>query len=203
MNGVGSSVLTWGAAALLLFWFVGAHNRLVRLRSSALQAYGALDALLMRQLEFVQASLATAAPDEGPQAGDGAAALQAAAGQALIVLAATRQRPLDPSAMGALATALRVLLGAWGRLHPDELVSFEPDGTLSRPASLIGPRDRGTSAWQAPAAVPMAWPEPSALVEITRAQFNAAVHQYNAAIRQFPAVFVAWALRLRPAAPLA
>jgi len=200
MSWLSHSLLNWAAAAVALFWFVGAHNRLVRLRSAALQAYGALDALLVRQLDFVQASLeAPAERGEPPRAAD--TALQAAAGQALTVLGATRARPLDPAAMGALATALRVLLAAWERVHPDELVSFEADGTLSRPASLLGPRESGTGASPAPSA-PMAWPEPSALVEITRAQFNAAVLQYNAAIRQFPAVFVAWAFRLRAAAPL-
>lgn len=201
MSWLSSSLLTWAAAAVLLFWFVGAHNRLVRLRSAALQAYGALDALLLRQIDFVQASLDV--PPGGSDAARAAdAALQAAAGQALTVLGATRSKALDPAAMGALATALRVLLAAWERVHPDELVSFEADGTLSRPASLLGPRESGASASPAPASAPMAWPEPSALVEITRAQFNAAVFQYNAAIRQFPAVFVAWAFRLRAAAPL-
>lgn len=200
MSWLSNSLLTWAAAAVALFWFVGAHNRLVRLRSTALQAYGALDALLVRQLDFVQASLeAPSGGGEPSRAAD--AALKAAAGQALTVLGVTRARPLDPAAMGALATALRVLLAAWERVHPDELVSFEADGTLSRPASLLGPRESGGGAPPAPSA-PMAWPEPSALVEITRAQFNAAVLQYNAAIRQFPAVFVAWAFRLRAAAPL-
>ncbi|MDQ7959007.1 MAG: hypothetical protein REJ24_21435 [Rhodocyclaceae bacterium] len=201
MSGLSHSLLTWAGAAVALFWFVGAHNRLVRLRSAALQAYAALDALLVRQLDFVQASL-DAPPPEGEASQAAVSALQAAAGQALTVLGATRARPLDPAAMGALATALRVLLAAWERVHPDELVSFEADGTLSRPASLLGPRESGAGASSAPAAAPMAWPEPSALVEITRAQFNAAVLQYNAAIRQFPAVFVAWAFRLRAAAPL-
>jgi hypothetical protein len=79
-------------------------------------------------------------------------------------------------------------------------VSFEPDGTLSRPASLEGLSERIEETPRAEA--PMFWPEPSAMVEITRAQFNAAVAQYNRAVRQFPAVLLAWIFRLRPAAPL-
>ncbi len=47
----------WIGGALALFWFVGAYNRLVRLRSGALQAYATLDAALVRQLEFVQARM--------------------------------------------------------------------------------------------------------------------------------------------------
>lgn len=201
MGWMSGSLLTWAAVAVALFWFVGAHNRLVRLRSAALGAYASLDALLVRQLDFVQASIVASPPGEGdPRPGD--ASLQAATGQASTVLGATRLRPLDPRAIGALGTALHVLLNAWARLHPDDVVSFEADGTLSRPAALLGPRESGATTQPFPGATPMAWPEPSALVEITRAQFNTAVMHYNAAIRQFPAVFVAWAFRLRPAAPL-
>jgi LemA protein len=49
---------------------------------------------------------------------------------------------------------------------------------------------------------PFAWPEPSAAAEIARGQFNLAVTSYNRSIGQFPALIVAWALRLRRAAPL-
>jgi len=203
MHWLSSPLLGWAAAAVLLFWFVGAHNRLVRLRSAALQSYAALDVLLIRQLDYVQASIAACAPVSAHASADaGDAALQAATGQALTLLGTTRLRPLDPAAMGALGTALHVLVGAWERLHPDEVVSFEADGTLSRPASLLGPGETGASPPPAPGSAPMAWPEPSALVEITRAQFNGAVLQYNRAIRQFPAIFVAWAFGLRLAAPL-
>jgi LemA protein len=174
-----------------VFWFVGAHNRLVRLRSVARQAYAALDAALVRQLEFVQARIATQ-----PEAD---VALRAATDQLTALLAATRLRPLDAGAIAPLATALRVLLAAWARVHPDEVTSFDTDGTLSRPAPLDG----SESAPARPMSdEPMAWPEPSAVAEIARGQFNAAVAQYNASIRQFPAFVVAWAFRLRPAAPL-
>ena len=50
----------WIALAIALFWFVGAYNRLVRLRALALQAYATLDAALVRQLDFVQARAAAA-----------------------------------------------------------------------------------------------------------------------------------------------
>ena len=35
MSWLSNSLLGWAGAAVLLFWFVGAHNRLVRLRSTA------------------------------------------------------------------------------------------------------------------------------------------------------------------------
>ena len=185
----------WIAAAVLRFWFVGAYNRLVRLRSAALQAYVTLDAALARQLEFVQAR-ALAADDAvfGRQA---IVQLHATALQLTTLLGATRQRPLDPERMAALATALHVMLAAWQRLFPDEVVSFDADGMLSRPVPL-----GGVASDVDPGAGAIAWPEPSAAAEIARGQFNQAVRQYNAAIGQIPAVLVAWVMQLRRAAEL-
>ena len=40
-----TSVLGWLLLGVLVFWAVGAYNRLVRLRSAAVQSYGALDVL--------------------------------------------------------------------------------------------------------------------------------------------------------------
>jgi len=197
MSDVPDSLPYWILGAVALFWFVGAYNRIVRLRSAALQGYAALDAALVRQLDFVQTRVAEAAP--APAVPKGAAAdasLQAAAGQLVTLLAATRLKPLDPAGIAALATALHVMLGAWQRLHPDAVVSFEADGTLSRPAPLAAREDAAAGS------APIAWPEPSAAAEIARNQFNLAVAQYNAAIAQFPALLVAWIMQLRPAAPL-
>ena len=196
MNGVPESLPFWIGGALALFWFVGAYNRLVRLRSAALQAYATLDAALVRQLEFVQARAAEA--DAGATAGAESpsdASLQAASGQLATLLAATRLRALDPAGIAALGTALRVMVAAWQRLHPEAVVSFEADGTLSRPAPLNGKDELLADG------APIAWPEPSAAAEIARGQFNLAVAQYNAAIGQFPALLVAWIMQLRPAAP--
>jgi LemA protein len=203
MNVLPDSLVGWLIAALLLFWFVGAYNRLVRLRSAALQAYATLDAALLRQLEFVQAQ---GAADDGSAASGASAAssshaaasLKAATAQLSALLAATRLRPLDASGMAALATALQVLTAAWQRLHPDAVTIFEADGTLSRPAPMVP----GTETPVFPSGTLIAWPEPSAAAEIARNHFNHAVMQYNMAISQFPALLLAWAFRLRPAAPL-
>ena len=196
MSALPDSIGSWIVAALLLFWFVGAYNRLMRLRTAALQAYATLDAALVRQLEFIQTRLLAPAEDAALADATVRASLQAATTQLTTLLAATRLKPLDAQGMAALGTALQVLLSAWQRLHPDAVTSFDADGMLSRPAPLDGVDDPvATSA-------PMAWPEPSAAAEIARSHFNLAVHGYNAAIGQFPAVLVSWAVRLRPAAPL-
>lgn len=191
------SMLGWVVLAVLLFWFVGAYNRLVRLRSAVLQAYATLDAALGRQLEFVQARITASPPAEGAPA---VGPLQAATTQLATLLGATRVRPLDPGSMAALGTALQVLISAWQRQYPDAVTVFEADGTLSRPVPLAA--DGSQLVPPVGASEPMAWPEPSAAAEIARGQFNLAVAQYNAAIMQFPALLVAWMVRLRPASPL-
>jgi len=206
MSALPDSLPGWIAAAVLLFWFVGAYNRLVRLRAAVLQAYATLDAALRKQLDFVQASIAAAVPEKdapSPTHSSSVAPLQAAATQLATLLGATRLHPLDPGGMAALATALQVLVSAWQRQHPDAVTVFDADGTLSRPAPLTpSGAAGGAGAASAAAAEPIAWPEPSAAAEIARGQFNLAVAQYNAAIVQFPALLVAWMVRLRPAAPL-
>lgn len=184
----------WIAGALLVFWFVGAYNRMLRLRAAALKAYAELDAAMVRQLDFVQSHAQGEVPT--PWDVSAGASLQAAAGQLATLLGSTRPRPLDPTGMAALGTAMHVLLAAWMHLHPDSVVSFAPDGTLSRPAPLQPgeePQAEGAA---------LAWPEPSAAAEIARSRFNQAVAEYNAAIAQFPALLVAWFMQLRRAAPL-
>lgn len=206
MSALSDSLAGWIVVAVLLFWFVGAYNRLVRLRAAVLQAYATLDAALRKQLDFVQASITASLPQKdasssGPTSS--VAPLQAATTQLATVLGATRLHPLDPGAMAALATALQVLINAWQRQHPDAVTVFDADGTLSRPAPLLPPgAGYGTDTTLPGAFEPMAWPEPSASAEIARSQFNTAVGQYNAAIVQFPALLVAWLVRLHPAAPL-
>lgn len=196
MSALPDSLPGWIVAALLLFWFVGAYNRLMRLRTAALQAYATLDAALVRQLEFIQARLLTPGDDAALADGAVRASLQAATTQLTTLLAATRLKPLDPERMAALGTALQVLLSAWQRLHPDAVILFDADGMLSRPAPLDGADEPVAPS----ASIP--WPEPSAAAEIARSHFSLAVRGYNAAIGQFPALLVAWIMRLRPAAPL-
>ncbi len=196
MSALPDSLAGWIAGALLLFWFVGAYNRLMRLRTAALRSYATLDAALVRQLEFVQAS-AVRADDVAPAGAQAHASVRAAAAQLITLLAATRLHSLHPERIAALGTALKVMLSAWQRLHPDSMVSFDADGTLSRPAPLNGVEESPPNGGN-----PIAWPEPSAATEIARSHFNLAVRHYNAAIGQFPAVLVAWIMRLRPAAPL-
>ncbi|SIR71799.1 hypothetical protein [Pseudacidovorax sp. RU35E] len=184
MNGWASSLTSWGVIAIGVFWYVGAHNRLVRLRSAAVQAYAQLDAALMAQVQHVQAQLAQApASTEETQRGLDAT-LRGACGQLATSLGAARLRPLHAPTMAALGTAVRAWTAAW---HQHAQAAGQ-----SLPALVADDLLAGT-----------AWPLPPAQIGVAQAQFNTAVSQYNAAVRQFPARIVAWLARFKVAAPLA
>lgn len=176
-----SSLVYWIAAAVTLFWMVGAYNRLVRLRSDANAAFAALDTELARQVQLVHDCIP---PDEAqPQTqfeGGSAfwAGLQGAAAQLAASLASARAKPLDPERIAALGAAQEVLGMAWERAERDDA------------HDLAGPRlpDNFSS-------------ERSQLVRMTQAateQFNDAVARYNAAIVQFPAILLAWLFGFEP-----
>ena len=51
----------WLFLALILFWFLGAYNRMVKLRASACQSYFTLETLLMKYQDLVQEAITAAA----------------------------------------------------------------------------------------------------------------------------------------------
>lgn len=183
------NLLLWIGVPVLLFWSVGAYNRLVRLRAEANAAFAALDAQWQRQLALVQSSL----PDEfqtsqftldGAMIGDGSelwAGLRGASTQFAASLAAMRARPLHASRAGALRAAQDVLLLAWQRVSTDA-------------HDLAGAAMPETVAAQ--------WQQLMQDTHRLQAQFNDAVTRYNVAIAQFPAVLLAWLFGFKAARPV-
>lgn len=174
--------MLWIAAPVLLFWSVGAYNRLIRLRGDARVAFHLLAAELDRQIGLVRECL-PADDDHGSNIGGGELSvwggLQGAAGQLAASLAAARQRPLDPPRIEALGAAQGVLQMAWERVEREDA----HDLAGSRlPANVSAQRAHLVS--QAAAAID---------------QFNLAVARYNRGVRQFPALLLAWLFGLRPA----
>jgi LemA protein len=176
-----TSIVFWALVAVLLFWMVGAYNRLMRLRADANAAFATLEAELSRQVDLVRNQL------PGPEAtqpasldGEGSfwAGLHGAAAQFAASLAAARSRPLEPAGIAALSAAQDVLAMAWERAERDDAHDLAgprlPDTVTSRRAQL---------ALQTHAATE---------------QFNKAVVRYNQAIAQFPAVLLAWLFGFRP-----
>ncbi len=173
------SIGWWVASAVLLFWGVGAYNRLVRLRADIIAAFGVLDAQWQRQLALVDATLpAWARPPQQTQPAELMddimllwAALRGAAVQLSVALAAMRPRPLQAEAAAALAAAQDVLGTAWQRLQQDA-------------NDLAGSSLPDTVATQ--------WLQQAGETAKAKAQFNDAVARYNAAVAQFPAMLLAW-----------
>ncbi len=187
---------TWILLALFLFWAVGAYNRLIRLRSAALQAFGGLDTHMVRWIALLgEYEAAHGAPgavqaivgdEPAPAAGahDAHAALWAAATQLGASLAVARARPLDSGAAAALAAASQVLENAWQ--------------TVVREAAQVS---EGVAP---PALAPWVVRREQVALHSDEARrlFNDAVAQYNHAIAQFPASLLAWLLGFKKAQTL-
>lgn len=179
-------------AMMLGFWFVGAYNRLVRLRNAIGVAFASLDV----QLRYRHDLCAMMANTAGDVAGDlGAAhdpramrevieAIVAAANQAHAAVEVARTRPTASSLLKSLSMAEHVLRTALSRL----------EALLKEPMS---------------AAANAALAEQFAQLEAARSQltfttqaFNHAVADYNAAARQFPTLIVCAMFGFGHAAPL-
>ena len=179
-------LVLWGIAAVLLFWSVGAYNRLVRLRADANAAFATMAGELTRQAELVHASLpASMIPTGLTQPGELLdevtrlwSGLRAAASQLTVSLAAMRPRPLDSEAAAALSQARDVLTTAWAR------VALEANDLA------------GSSI---PEPITQEWQQRSAQARAAGEQFNLAVARYNHGIGQFPAALLAGMFGFKPA----
>ena len=118
----------WIAFAILVFWSLGAYNRLVRLRAQIKQQFGPLQAVLMEYQEVVQQAVtaAAAAPQlwDNPSSSDLGHShwtrLQVATGLSTMALARMQSHALDQDSAQALHDAAAELQDAWAALiHPD------------------------------------------------------------------------------------
>ncbi|MBG9389313.1 LemA family protein [Caenimonas aquaedulcis] len=176
-----SSWVMWVAAAVVLFWGVGAYNRLMRLRAEANQAFGALDAELAKQVTLVRECLP---PQEGTQPAPLGSddrfwsGLEGAASQFAASLAAARARPLEPERIAALASAQSVLATAWERAERDDAHDLAgsrlPENVSARRQQIVIQTHAATD------------------------QFDLAVARYNHGIAQFPAVLLALLFAFKP-----
>jgi LemA protein len=177
------SLWWWVVPAVLAFWAVGANNRLTRLRAGVLQAFAALDAAIGPWVELVPPPPSPDAPPDAEAAHDDAgwAGLRAAALQLRACLAVARQRPQRSADILALSAGRDVLRNAWQRLLLDV------------------PRFGGPAQ---PGSIHLVWEQRDTQVQLAVDQYNQAVNQYNTALRQFPAVILAWVMRLHRAQAL-
>ncbi len=160
-------------AAVLLFWAVGAYNRLVSLRGELLRCFVPVDeqfrarhALLLRWAD---------APDQATGDADAAArdALRAACTQAEAACSHARSRPADADALTSLRLAEEILAQSRARLPAagdEALASALNDGDTT--------------------------------LAFARRQFNDAADNYNRAVSQFPTWLVAGLFGFRKAGTL-
>jgi LemA protein len=173
------SVAIWVVWAVVLFWAVGAYNRLMRLRAQAITAFAPLELQLAQYVTLVQAGFAlpTDAEEAGPRVG-----MLAAARQFDSSLRAARAHPLDALALRALETAQAALYESWARLR-------------EAPPDLAGE--------PLPAALQQQWAHITLQADHARIEFNRQIEAYNEAIMQFPARVLAWLFSFKAAHTLA
>jgi len=177
----------WIAFAVLVFWALGAYNRLVRLRAQVKQQFGPLQAVLLDYQEVVQQAVTAAA--KAPQLWDHAGnsdlghsywtRLQVAAGLSTVAIAHMQNHTLEQDSAQALHDAAAELQDAWAALiHPDVYFINIPDHLKQR------------------------WLDLDLLVQPELSRFNAAIHEYNQAINQYPAALLARLFQFRAATVL-
>lgn len=172
-----SQIVGWAVAALLLFWAVGAYNRLVRLRGAIVRQFAPVDeqfrrrhALLLQLLDALAPMLVHAAPRID--------ALRAACAQVASACAQAKRRP---GAAGAI-TSLRLADGILGDARARLPVPSAPGSEL--------------------AALNVLLLESDATLAFARRQFNDAVTDYNRAVKQFPTLLLVGLFGFRSATTL-
>lgn len=180
-----SSPLFWIVFAIAVFWALGAYNRLMRLRSAVVQAFGSFDAHMVRLLSLLGEYGAAQAVQQTPSPGGmdpEMAALQGATTQLSASLAMARARPLQPDAVAALVAAREVLHASWQKVAQ----GGKPAGTqMPGQAGVADLSPMASPLWQ------VRWDEHVLQNDQAIRVFNEAVLQYNDAIAQFPANLLA------------
>lgn len=171
---------TWVLAALLFFWMLGAHNRVVALRTAIVTAWSQVEVTLQARLH----ALATLRAAVDPRLPNEQAALDAVSNaQALLQQAgdALGSRPADPAGAEALARAEAALAPALVRLSAliEQHAEWRDEADVAGPLATLrelAPR------WQ-----------------FSRQMYNDATAAYNAAIHQFPTRLLTRVFRFTPA----
>jgi len=167
--------------AVLLFWLVGAYNRLVRLRDAIVAAWEQIVAALVKRSE---AMAGVAAAVREPLAGE-AATLQALAEADAKLRAAAdgvRQSRGRIADVSLWVTAEAGLSSPASRLRA--LIELQP-ALLAEHGDALGP-------------ALAAWREAEPRIQFARQGFNDAVDRYNKAIHQWPTRLVSTLFRFKP-----
>ncbi|HEY9097214.1 MAG TPA: LemA family protein [Hydrogenophaga sp.] len=161
-----------GLLAVILFWAVGAYNRLVRLKNAIANAFGQIDVQLKRRYDLIP-NLVEVARKYLAHEAETLEAVIAARNQARNAEQTVAASPGNASAMGALVGAEQVLGGAMGRLfalaeaYPD----LKADQTMRELSEELSSTENR--------------------VGFARQAYNDHVLAFNDAAAQFPTLLVA------------
>lgn len=163
--------------ALVLFWAVGAYNRLTRLRAEVLRQWATVDTVWLKWLMRFQGVVSARQILAWSSEADDLQALQDASDALIEALAEARQQSLDEASLTKLQARHEALMRCI-----DEVALRVPE--------TLRPHLQSAQA-RIVQSLPMA------LVP-----YHTAVAQYNSAVAQAPARWLARRVRLRPALPL-
>lgn len=160
--------------AVTLFWAIGAHNRLVRLRSEVIRQWGSVDAVWLRLLVRMQGGLVARLSQYDPVGADDLQDLQKASDDLLDALSQVRLQPLDAVSQKLVAAQHQKLVAEIRRIlqTSSETVKPDLDIALSRMRQTL----------------------PAALIP-----YHVAVAAYNDALSMRPASWLAKRLKLQAA----
>ena len=178
-----TQLISIAVLAILIFWSVGAYNRLVRLKNTIANAFGQIDVQLKRRYDLIP-NLVEAAKKYLSHERETLEAVITARNQAKSASDAVRSRPANALAIITLAVAEQALGSSLGQLFAlnEAYPELKVDQTIrDLSEELTSTENKVTFARQA---------------------FNDAVLDYNNAQGQFPAVLVAKLFSLAPSAML-
>ena len=178
-----TQLIFFAILAVLVFWAVGAYNRLIRLKNTIANAFGQIDVQLKRRYDLIP-NLVEAAKKYLSHERETLEAVIAARNQAKSASDAVRSRPSNAVAVTSLAVAEQTLSNSLGQLFA--LNEAYPE--LKADETIRGLSEELTSTENK--------------VTFARQAFNDAVLDYNNAQGQFPAVLIARLFSFAPSAML-
>jgi LemA protein len=167
---------------LLLFWAVGAYNRLVSLRTQLKNAFARVDAELKLRYELIPGLVETA-KGYMKQERDALEAVVAARNQAVAANAKAAGTPPDPGAMRQMAAAESALgsslaaMFVLSQAYPD----LKSDSNMAQLNEELASTENR--------------------IAFARQAYNYGVMEYNASIEQFPVSIIAFVFAFKSAEP--
>jgi LemA protein len=167
-----TQIITWAILALLLFWAVGAYNRLVRLRNAIGNAFAQIDVQLKRRYDLIP-NLVDVARKYVTHERETLEAVIAARNQAQAAADHARARPNSSGPLASLVMAETVLGGAMGRLMAvvENYPELKADATLRELSEELTSTENKVS--------------------FARQLYNDAALDFNNAAQQFPTNVIA------------